>query len=344
MGIAKTLGKLRQRFYWPGHKADVERWCTSCKSCEAINSSLNPKRAPLQPMPVYGRLERIACDIIVTGTTTERGNSYILVVADYFSKVTEGYAIPNMTAQTVADTLVTEFICRYGCPMVIHTDQGQNFESDLFKEICNLLDIHKTRTARYRPQSDGVVERNNRTVKKMLRAVIDENPSNWDDYLPYVFMAYRATKHETTKCSPNLLMFGTEIRLPVDIVYNAAFNETPNQCPCEFVEWVRHASSEAFDKARQNIGKAAERQKLRYDKNCIVRKFSVGQWVWVLHPAELKTKFGRAWKGPFLIIKVLNDVNYVIQQKPESKLITVHVDHVKHYTHDDVPNAWVHTE
>ena len=107
---------------------------------------------------------------------------------------------------------------------------------------------------------------------------------------------------------------------------------------------MRHASSEAFDKARQNIGKAAERQKERYDKNSVVRKFNVGQWVWVLHSAELKAKFGRAWKGPFLITKVLNDVNYVIQQKPDSKLITVHVDHLKQYAHDDVPNAWVPTD
>jgi hypothetical protein len=153
-------------------------------------------------------------------------------------------------------------------------------------------------------------------------------------------MAYRATKHETTKCTPNLLMFGTEIRLPVDIMYNVAF-EDREKCPCEFVEWVKHASTEAFEKARENIGKAAERQKERYNKNSVMRKFVVGQWVWVFHPAELRSKFGRAWKGPFLVVKVLNEVNYVIQRTSESKLITVHVDHLKLYTHEDVPPAWV---
>ena len=74
LGIAKTLKKLRQRFYWPGHKQDVTRWVTECKICEAVNSSLNPLKAPLKHQTVYGKLERIAIDIVVTGTTSEKGN------------------------------------------------------------------------------------------------------------------------------------------------------------------------------------------------------------------------------------------------------------------------------
>ena len=80
---------------------------------------------------------------------------YIVVIADYFTKLTEAFAIPNHTAQTVADKLVTEVICRYGSPEQIHTDMGGEFESGLFKEECRLLGIKKTGTCPYRPQSDG---------------------------------------------------------------------------------------------------------------------------------------------------------------------------------------------
>ena len=256
LGIAKTLGKLRQRFYWVGHKADVVRWCKECKICERVNISLNPKKAPLQPKPVFGRMDHISCDLMGPLPLSQKQNSYILVVSDYFTKFTEAYALPNMYAQTVADTIVCEWICRYGCPTVIHSDQGRQFESDLFQEVCKLLDIHKTRISRYRPCSDGVVERNNRTIKRMLRSTVQSNPQNWDEMLPFVLMAYRATIHESTKCSPNLLLFSAETRLPVDMIYaDGLTREVTIQCPCDYVEWLRHVSREAFSKAREHLKK-----------------------------------------------------------------------------------------
>ena len=155
-----------------------------------------------------------------------------------------------------------------------------------------------------------------------MRSLISENPTNWDDYLPYVFLAYRSSVHETTKCTPNLLWYGTELRLLIDLIYKECREDKMLQCPCQFVEWVKQASSEAFDKAQENIERAAERQEKYYNKNSLLRTFEVGQFVWVLNPALLQKKFGRAWQGPFLVVKKLNIVNYVVQQSPDSRLIT----------------------
>ena len=343
LGIAKTLGKLRHRFYWPRHKADVERWCKSCKVCEVTNSSLHPKKAPLQQKPVYRRMDRIACDIMGPVDTSENGNSFILVVCDYFSKYTEAYAIPDMTAQTCADKLVTEWICRFGCPVVLHSDQGRMFEAELFKEMCMLLDIHKTRTARYRPNSDGLVERMNRTVKKMLMSYVHENPRSWDEHLPFVLMAYRASIQESTGCTPNLMMFGEENRLPVDIMYYSATvsgSEAPI-CPNEFVEWLRSVLSQAFEKAILYLKKSAKRQKRLYDQKSFLRQFKVGEFVWILNPAKRIGKFSVAWEGPYLVIQKLSDVNYIIQESPTARKITLHIDHMKAYVHDDTPEPWI---
>jgi transposase InsO family protein/ribosomal protein L21E len=345
LGITKTLGKLRQRFYWPGYKADVARWCKECKVCDSVNSSLNPKKAPLQPKPVYGKMDRIACDLMGPVVTSSAGNSYVLVVCDYFTKFTESYAIPDISAQTVADKLSTEWICRYGCATVIHSDQGGQFESELFQALCELWDIHKTRTARYRPNSNGLVERMNRSIKKMLRSVVDDNPEEWDMELPYVVMAYRATIHESTNCSPNLLMFNTENRLPVDLIYaDCALNEVVPQCPSECVEWVKVTSQATFAKARECLKNSAERNKRLYDKNTFLRQFHVGEWVWVFYPPAMQNKFGRGWKGPFLVIEKLGDVNYRVQNSPTARIITLHIDHMKIYHHDDVPDSWLRIE
>lgn len=85
------------------------------------------------------------------------------------------FPIRDHTALTVTDKLVTEFICRFGCPDQIHTDQGREFESQLFKLVCNLLGIEKTRTTPYHPQSDGLEERFNRALRKMISIFVSEN-------------------------------------------------------------------------------------------------------------------------------------------------------------------------
>ena len=116
-----------------------------------------------------------------------------------------------MEAKTVAKLLVEEVIVRFGTSYVIHTDQGIQFESILFQEMCRLLQIQKTRTTPYHPQSDGMVERNNRTILTMLSAFVNEHQNDWDEHLPYIAMAYRAAEHETTGNTPNYMMLGREV-------------------------------------------------------------------------------------------------------------------------------------
>ena len=94
-------------------------------------------------------MERVALDIVGPLPETERGNKYLLVVGDYFSKWVEVHPIPDQTAKTVAEKFVQEFVCRFGVPQVLHSDQGRNFEAQVFAEMCSILGIDKTRTTPY---------------------------------------------------------------------------------------------------------------------------------------------------------------------------------------------------
>ena len=171
---------------------------------------------------------------------------YIVVIADYFTKFTEAFAIPNHTAKTVADKLVTEVICIYGSPEQIHTDMGREFESGLFKEVCRLLGIKKTRTCPYRPQSDGLVERFNRTLEKMLSTFRAENKIDWDDYLPYIMFAYRSSVHVSTQHTPNYLMYDQEINCSIDLMYGPPPDRVEYECPIDYAEWLQSAMRNAF--------------------------------------------------------------------------------------------------
>lgn len=92
-------------------------------------------------------MERLAMDILGPLPLTPCGNRYVLVVTDYFTKWMESYAIPNQEAATVAEKLVSQFVCRFGVPRELHSDQGTNFEFKVMAEVCKLLDIEKTRTS-----------------------------------------------------------------------------------------------------------------------------------------------------------------------------------------------------
>ena len=124
-----------------------------------------------------------------------------------------------MESKTCAKLLVDEVVSRFGVPNVIHSDQGRQFERRLFKDMCELLQIEKNRITPYHPQSDGMVERFNRTLCTMLGTFVEDNQRIWDTLLPYVMMAYRSTEHETTGMSPNMLMLGQETTIPLDIIY-----------------------------------------------------------------------------------------------------------------------------
>ena len=120
-------------------------------------------------------------------------------MADCFTKWTQSVAIPNQEANTVAEAFVNHSVCRFGVPLQLHSDQGKCFESKLFHEMCSFLDIDKTRTTSTRPQSNGTVERFNRTLVSMLTTYCNENQDNWDVYLPQVILAYRSSAHASTQ-------------------------------------------------------------------------------------------------------------------------------------------------
>ena len=137
-------------------------------------------------------------DILDVCEPTPDGYRYILVIADYFSKWTEAFPIKDKCADTVADVLVNKIILRLGMPLVIHSDQGREFENGL-KTLCLLLGCVKTRTAPYHPESDWMVERFNRTCLMMLSMFVNDRRDNWHALLPFVMHAYRTSVHECSR-------------------------------------------------------------------------------------------------------------------------------------------------
>ena len=138
---------------------------------------------------------------------------------------------------------------------------------------------HKTRTTPYHPESDGMVERFNRTLPMMLTMFACKNRDDWDDLLPAVMMAYWSSVHESTGLSPYRLMFGEECTLPMDIGLPKEQLDTTDSITSPYAIWVRDVLEEAYDQVRQHSGQAVQRQKHLYDHRAVKRNFAVGDWV-----------------------------------------------------------------
>ena len=243
------------------------------------------------------------------------------------------YSNPGLVraACTVAKVLMENVLCRFGIPQVIHSDQGRQFESNLFQEMCKLLGIHKTRTTPYHPQSDGMVERFNRTLAAMLSAYVSENHRDWDEQLPNVTMAYRSSEHETTGMSPNMLMFGREVSTPLDLVY-----ELPNLSkPIPSNQWVwelRDRIERAHALVRQYTQQAMHRQKRNRDARMSYETFKIGDQVFVHFPVKkvcTSAKLTPFWRGPFKVTGKLSEVLCKVNCGRSNAEQMIHCDRIK---------------
>jgi transposase InsO family protein len=331
LGVTKTLNKIRQNYYWPGLQSDVRSYVGGCDICARRKVPTKTKRAPMQPLQVGYPMERLATDILGEFPVTEKGNRYILVVADYFTKWTEAFPMPNMEAQTVAKLITEEVICRFGTPGCIHSDQGRQYESLLFSEVCKHLQIRKTRTTPYHPQSDGMVERFNKTLATMLSSYVAENQKDWDDCIPYVMMAYRSSQHESTGYTPNMLMMGREASTPLDIAFEmpSSWKEVPRN---EWVWVLLDRMEHAHALVRRHSEGAILRQKHYHDMKMSYERFKEGEEVYVYFP-QRKTgcspKLTSFWRGPFLVLSMVSEVLYKVNCGRNGKEQVVHCDRMK---------------
>ena len=142
-GVEKTLQRLHKMAYWVNMAKDVEQYCRNCLTCQQSKLSM-PQRAPLQNVPIGQPWQMVAVDILQVPLSTNN-NRYLLVLQDYFTKWADAVPLPDQTASRITTALI-KFFCTYGPPQIIHSDQGRNFESTIFKQVLEAFGVRKSRT------------------------------------------------------------------------------------------------------------------------------------------------------------------------------------------------------
>ncbi|HVI21389.1 MAG TPA: DDE-type integrase/transposase/recombinase [Bacillus sp. (in: firmicutes)] len=330
LGKNTVYDKISTRFWWKGMYKDIEKYLKTCDSCQRRGNKGGT--GYLNPIKVRQPFERIGIDFVGPLERTKKGNRYILVMTDYLTKWPEAEAMKEATADNVIQFIYEKVICRHGCPKIILSDRGAHFRNKLVDGLCEKFKVKHKLSSPYHPETNGLVERFNRTLCESL-AKVSEKENEWDKHIESVLFAYRTAKHNTTKRTPFFMVYGREAILPIE---NLEINEDFGQNAIMRRTYELIELTEERSKALRRIEISQGQQKRRHDDK-IKREtiLKIGDKVLLKDAAKEKQwsgKLSSKWKGPYYIHEIIGKGVYKLRTIEGQVLKTCYnIKHLKKY-------------
>merc|ERR1711893_133699 len=298
--------------------------------CQRTSDKGRVTKVPLGKMPLIEvPFQRIAIDLVgPISPLSARGHRYILTIVDYATRYPEAVPLKNITTVDVAEALV-EVFSRVGFPIEILSDLGTQLVSDLMKEVSRLIGVKQIYCTRYNPKNNGLVERYNGLIKKILRRMCHEQPRQWDRYLPALLFALRDMPTSSLGFSPFELLYGRTVRGPMSLVREIWTNDkvdTEIKNEYQYVLDLKDRLYQTWELAHKMLGQMAQKYKRYYDRKARPRQLKVGDKALVLLPTD-QNKLLLQWKGPYLVVDKKHEHDYVVDMDGIRK--TFHINLLK---------------
>ena len=206
MGVIKTLHRIQEAYKWPKMHKEVASFITRCPAC-VVNTDHRDKVRP-DPMPIAeypGQV--IAMDICGPYVPSRTGNKYILTLIDHATGYAEAYPIPDKTQESVYYWLQRDFIPRNTPMEIIITDCGMEFRGAVVQQYLKELGVNVRKTCPYNPRSNGRIERFHRTLKDIIRKLVNARPTEWEDRIGDALLAHRTAVSSASGFSPFFLNY-----------------------------------------------------------------------------------------------------------------------------------------
>ena len=307
LGEDKTINRLQERFYWPGHTEDVHKWCQQCSACVMRKTPAPKQRAQLINVHPGYPLQMVAMDLLGPLPESSQKNSYVLVWSPTISSVGQKHTLYPIRKQV---QLQKSWWMRFSLGFLCRSNSIRTREDNLNQgSLKNLLSFCRYRRPGH-PQSDDLVERFNRTLLSMLSTAVADHPWDWEDHLRPLCYAYNSSVQAST---PFFLMFGRQAGLPVDLAF-----QLPNKQPVlhnDYIAKLQQTLQESYKVVRDNLSNNLHRQKEIYDKKFNGCPYHKGDSVWLFNtvvPPGKSKKFHRLWTGPYTIVKQLSDSTNIL--------------------------------
>ena len=340
-GIQKTYAMLRQKYFWPSMKKDIEEYISTCPVCQKIKPKTHAPYGLGQPIPIPEQpWERVTMDWIPDLPITNTGNNCIYTMVDPLTKAIELEAIKtSFNEQQTAEVFNKKIITQKGFPLKILSDRAAVWANKFWEEVCKYFGSARNLTTAHHPQTDGQSEAANKIIEIALRAFCNEHPEDWDTKLQEFAFVYNTTPSTVTGYTPFYLNHGYEARKPEDFL-NPRTPENPIITEKDSTKIFLENIEVARLHARDAMLLAQHVYTTAYNKGRLDVTFKEGDSI-LVNPYTLKlsgkwmrpgNKLLQRYEGPFKIREVLSPTVYRVQL-PDSWQIhpVINIHHLEKY-------------
>ena len=315
---------IKARYYWNGMLKDIHDYVSTCKVCsqsKPANRSINLPLTIRDPAP--SAFHTMIIDTVGPLVRTPRNNKHIVVVTDQYSRYVIAWPTPDITAKTIAAQFYQKVICIYGAPKRLLSDNGSSFVGAIFKELCTQFEIKQVFSTAYHPQSQGGVERANRTIINALRNFVNSKQTDWDVFISPLTFAMNASDNSPLGYSAYMLVFGRAPVLPSEINLDEPYNS--DITVQDHFTNILQTQAECHEYAMTHLKREQDRMKKRHDHNEPQSPLKVGSIVYVYQPRlrvrNTKKKLQKSFHGPFMIIKFNGPKAVVLKRISDGKIL-----------------------
>ncbi|GKB23730.1 reverse transcriptase domain-containing protein [Tanacetum coccineum] len=312
--VAKAM---RLGYYWPTMHRDAREMIRTCNDCQIHRPVPRNPQQPLTPITAPWPFYKWGIDIAGPFPEGPGKVKFLIVAMDYFTKWIEAKAVATITGNQVKKFVWDNIVCRFGLPGEIVSDNGKQFSDNPFKDWCDKLNITQRFASVKHPQSNGLVERANRSLGEGIKARLGEGNKNWIEELPHVLWAHRTMIKSSHGDTPFSLTYGTEAVIPAEIgmptyrtaAVDAVHNDEELRLNLDLLEERRE---------RAAIREAKTKLKMAKYYNARVRgvTFRPGDFVYRSNDASHAVgggKLGPKWEGPYEVTEALGDGAYKLR-------------------------------
>ncbi|KAJ0625031.1 putative nucleotidyltransferase, Ribonuclease H [Helianthus annuus] len=324
-GARSVVAKLMNLgYFWPSMHRDTVEQLKKCDACQIHSPIPKSPKHDLVPITSAWPFHKWGMDIVGPFPPSKGGVKFLLVAIDYFSKWPEVKPLAKITGKQVIDFVWENIICRYGLPGVIVTDNGKQFAEKPFSLWCKEYRINQIFSLVAYPQSNGQVERTNRSIVEGIKTRLERYESNWLEELPSVLWAIRTTEKTSHKKTPYSLVFGSEAVIPAEIgvVTQRIVNMDPEVNQQETMLNLQ-LLEEARDQAAIQEAKYKQKMEAYYNKKVKNERFKPGDLVLRNNEASKKEnqgKLGPKWEGPYTILEAHKGGSYKLADSEGKRL------------------------
>ena len=317
-GVSKTFTRLRQNYYWPGLKKQVQAIIGRCLICQQNKLVRCKTKQPMVLMNTPGSsFDKVAMDMVGPLPRTKSVCEYILTMQDLLSKFCILTPMMAISSIDIADAFLKRLVYTHGAPKAVLTDQGSNFTSTLMRNIAKLCKLKHYTTTAFRPQSNGSIKRMHHSLKEYLKIYIT-GIREWDAWCECAAFSYNTSVHEGTKVTPFECVYGRLARVPSCL---ETIDSQVDESYAAYIANLKEKLGNIQAVARDNLTRAKQRSKEYYDHRLNMCQFKVGDKVMLMREPK-KSKFSPEYSGPHRVLEVAdNSVNVRISYRKGTRLV-----------------------